>query len=122
MKKEIISTEKAPAIPGVPYSPAVKFGQFVFVSGQIADDPRVDIKTQTRQCLEKLKALLEAAGASLSSVVKCTVFLTNFDEFASMNEVYGEYFRENPPARACLEISRLVKDLKVEIEAIAYVK
>ncbi|MFQ6080939.1 MAG: RidA family protein [Candidatus Bathyarchaeia archaeon] len=121
MQKEIVTTKAAPAVPGIPYSPAVKIGQFVFVSGQVGDDPKSDIKTQTREVLEKIKALLEEAGTSLSNVVKCTVFLANMDEFASMNEVYREYFGDNPPARACVEVSRLFNDLKVEIEAIAYI-
>lgn len=121
MQKEIVTTKKAPAVPGIPYSPAVKVGEFVFISGQVGDDPKSDIKTQTRQTLEKIKALLEEAGTSLSNVVKCTVFLANMDEFASMNEVYREYFGDKPPARACVEVSRLFNDLKVEIEAIAYI-
>jgi 2-iminobutanoate/2-iminopropanoate deaminase len=121
VQKEIVTTKKAPAVPGIPYSPAVKVGEFVFISGQVGDDPKSDIKTQTRQTLEKIKALLEEAGTSLSNVVKCTVFLANMDEFASMNEVYREYFGDKPPARACVEVSRLFNDLKVEIEAIAYI-
>jgi len=121
VQKEIIVTKRTPSIPGVPYSPAVKVGKFVFVSGQVGDDPKSDVKTQTRQVLEKIKALVEESGTSLNNVVKCTVFLANLDDYASMNEVYGEYFDEKPPARACVEVSRLVKDLKVEIEAIAYI-
>ncbi len=120
MQKEIVVANVAPAIPGVPYSPAVKIGKFVFVSGQVGDDPKSDVKTQTRQALEKIKALVEEAGASLRNVVKCTVYLANLDDYGSMNEVYSKYFVEKPPARACVEVSRLVKDLKVEIEAIAH--
>jgi 2-iminobutanoate/2-iminopropanoate deaminase len=121
VQKEIVVTKRAPAIPGLPFSPAVKVGKFVFVSGQVGDDPKSDVKTQTRQALEKIKALVEKAGTSLGNVVKCTVFLSNLDYYGSMNEVYGEYFGENPSARACVEVSRLVKDLKVEIESIAYI-
>ena len=121
VQKEIVTTKRAPAVPGIPYSPAVKIGQFIFISGQVGDDPKSDIKTQTRQVLEKIKALLEEAGTSLSNVVKCTVFLANMDEFASMNEVYREYFGDNPPARACVEVSRLFNDLNVEIESIGYI-
>jgi 2-iminobutanoate/2-iminopropanoate deaminase len=122
MPKEIIVTTKAPGVPGVPFSPAVKVGKLVFISGQVGDDPKSDIKTQTRQALEKIKALVEEAGASLSNVVKCTVFLASLDDYALMNEVYGEYFGDEPPARACVEVSRLVRDLKVEIESIAYIQ
>jgi 2-iminobutanoate/2-iminopropanoate deaminase len=121
VQKEIVVAKRAPAIPGLPFSPAVKVGKFVFVSGQVGDDPKSDVKTQTRHALEKIKALVEKAGTSLGNVVKCTVFLSNLDYYGSMNEVYGEYFGENPPARACVEVSRLVKDLKVEIESIAYI-
>lgn len=120
MQKEIVVTKRTPTIPGIPLSPAVKVGRFAFVSGQVGDDPKSDIQTQTRQVLEKIKALVEEAGSSLDNVVKCTVFLANLDDYGLMNEVYGEYFGESPPARACVEVSRLVKGLKVEIEAIAY--
>ncbi len=121
MKKEIVVTKRAPSVRGVPFSPAVKVGKLVFVSGQVGNDPKSDIKTQTRQALEKIKALVEEAGASLSNVVKCTVFLASLDDYTSMNDVYGEYFGDEPPARACVEVSRLVRDLKVEIESIAYI-
>ncbi len=120
MKKEIVVTPSLPGgITAVPYSPAVKVGRFVFVSGQVGDNQKADVKTQTRQALEKIKSLLEEAGTSLDNVVKCTVFLADLNDYSSMNEVYGEYFPENPPARACVEVARLVRDLKVEIEAIA---
>lgn len=120
MQKEVISTSKTPVVPGAPYSPAVKIGQFLFVSGQIPDDAEADIKTQTRQVLEKIKALVEAAGSSMDNVVKTTVFLTNLDDYGSMNEVYGGFFKE-PPARACVEVSGLVLGILVEIEAIAFI-
>jgi 2-iminobutanoate/2-iminopropanoate deaminase len=120
VKKEIVVTPGLPGkITAVPYSPAVKAGRFVFVSGQVGDDQKTDVKIQTRQTLEKIKSLLEEAGTSLDNVVKCTVFLADLNDYSSMNEVYGEYFPENPPARACVEVARLVRDLKVEIEAIA---
>jgi len=122
MPKEIVATTKAPGVPGVPFSPAVKVGKLLFISGQVGDDPKSDIKTQTRQALKKIKALVEEAGASLSNVVKCTVFLASLDDYALMNEVYAEYFGDEPPARACVEVSRLVRDLKVEIESIAYIQ
>ena len=124
MEKEIVRTDQAPAAIG-PYSQAVKLGEFIFASGQIAIDPtsgeivRGDIKDQTRQVLKNLKAVLTAAGSSLERVVKATVFITNMEEFASMNEVYAEFFTDQPPARACVEVSRLPKDVLVEIEAIA---
>lgn len=121
MQKEVISSSKAPAVRGAPFSPAVKAGQFVFVSGQIADDVGADVKVQTRQVLEKIKSLVEAAGSSMANVVKCTVYLTNLGDFASMNEVYREFFTDKLPARACVEVSGLVRGCKVEIEAIAFV-
>lgn len=124
MKKEIISTDQAPAAIG-PYSQAVKIGEMVFVSGQIPIDPlsgnliEGDIKAQTRQVLKNVSAVLSAAGTSIDSVVKTTVFITNMDDFALMNEVYAEFFTSMPPARACVEVSRLPKDVLVEVEAIA---
>ncbi|MFC1859199.1 RidA family protein [Thermodesulfobacteriota bacterium] len=124
MEKRIVHTDQAPAAVG-PYSQAVKQGEFIFVSGQIAIDPtsgeivRGDIKDQTRQVLKNLKAVLTAAGSSLERVVKATVFITDMDEFGNMNEVYAEFFSDQPPARACIEVSRLPKDVLVEIEAIA---
>jgi 2-iminobutanoate/2-iminopropanoate deaminase len=122
--KEIISTEKAPKAIG-PYSQAIKKGPFIFVSGQIPIDPQSgkiveeDIKIQTKQSLQNIKNILETAGSSLKDVVKCTVFLENMDDFTEMNAVYSEFFSENPPARAAVEVARLPKDVLVEIEAIA---
>ena len=124
MKKEIISTDQAPAAIG-PYSQAVKIGEMLFVSGQIPIDPlsgnliEGDIKAQTRQVLKNVSAVLSAAGTSIDSVVKATVFITNMDDFALMNEVYAEFFTSMPPARACVEVSRLPKDVLVEVEAVA---
>lgn len=124
-QKTVISTKNAPAAIG-PYSQAIAAsGTLVFVSGQIPLDPQSgelaggDIATQTRQVLKNLEAVLAAAGASISDVVKTTVFLQDMNDFAQMNEIYGETFSENPPARAAVEVARLPKDVKVEIEAIA---
>lgn len=123
MEKKIIATEKAPAALG-PYSQAVQAGNLLFVSGQLAIDPTSGImpqgiEAQTKQSLENVKSIIEAAGGTLKNVVKCTVFLKNMDDFAGMNKIYGEYFTENFPARAAVEVARLPKDAAVEIEAIA---
>lgn len=126
MKKEVVSTTQAPAAIG-PYSQGIKFGGLVFVSGQIPLDPSSgelvgsDVKTQTEQVLKNLKAVLEAAGSSLGQVIKATVFMKDLSEFAVMNEVYAASFREDPPARAAVEVSRLPRDVLVEIEAVAHV-
>jgi len=122
--REIIQTDHAPAAIG-PYSQAVKTTGFIFASGQIPIDPKSGqfveggIKEQTKQVLKNLAAVLEAAGSSLNRVVKTTVFLADMQEFAAMNEVYGEFFKEEPPARATVEAARLPRDARVEIEAIA---
>ena len=124
MNKKIIHTEKAPAAVG-PYSQAVCTESLVFVSGQIAIDPSSgefitgDIKAQTRQVLKNLSEVLLAAGSSLEKVVKISVFINNMDEFGAVNEVYSEFFTTDPPARACVEVSRLPKEANVEIEAVA---
>jgi 2-iminobutanoate/2-iminopropanoate deaminase len=123
MKKEI-NTEKAPKAIG-PYSQAIEANGFVFASGQIAIDPSTGelstgtIEEQTRLVLNNLKAVLEAAGSSLDKVVKCTVFLKDMNDFSKMNDVYGEFFKAPYPARAAVQVARLPKDVKVEIEAIA---
>jgi len=122
--KQIISTDKAPKAIG-PYSQAVSVNGFVFCSGQIPLKPTGelesgDIKAQTTQVLENLKAVLEAAGTTLENVVKTTIFLADMNDFAAVNEVYGSYFVSNPPARATVQVSRLPKDVKVEIEATAF--
>ncbi len=122
--KTTVSTDKAPAAIG-PYSQVVTAGTMVFASGQIPIDPATgdlvpgDIKAQTRQVLSNLKAVLEAAGTSLEKAVKTTVFITNMDDFPLVNEAYAEFFPTQPPARACVEVSRLPKGVKVEIDAIA---
>ena len=123
MKKEI-KTEKAPEAIG-PYSQAIMANGFVFASGQIAIDPSTgELKTgtieeQTRLVLNNLKAVLEAAGSSFDKVVKCTVFLQDMNDFSPMNAVYGEFFKPPYPARAAVQVARLPKDVKIEIEAIA---
>lgn len=125
MLKEIICTKAAPAAIG-PYSQAVKTDRgFLFTAGQIPIDPETgnvvigDIQVQTRRALENLKFVLEASGSGLTAVVKTTVFLKNMDDFSAMNQIYAEYFTEEPPARSAVEVSRLPKDVLVEIECIA---
>jgi 2-iminobutanoate/2-iminopropanoate deaminase len=124
MEKEIVCTDRAPAAIG-PYSQAIKAGGFVFVSGQIPIDPVTgkvvegDIKVQTRQVLNNLREVLAAAGTSLERVVKATVFITDMNDFPGLNEVYAEFFARSAPARSCVAVSRLPKDVLVEIEAIA---
>jgi 2-iminobutanoate/2-iminopropanoate deaminase len=124
--KEIIKTPKAPEAIG-PYSQAVKENGLVFVSGQIPYQPDTmtliseDIEEQTRQSLENIREVLKAADLSLNQVVKTTIFTTDLDQFDRINKIYGEFFPENPPARACVEVSRLPGNVKVEIEAVAVV-
>jgi len=126
MIKEIIKTDKAPAAIG-PYSQAVKSGGFIFISGQIPLDPATGnvveggIKEQTERVMKNLEAVLEAAGTDIKAVVKTTIFLTNLSDFATVNEIYGAYFNENPPARATVEVSSLPKGVEVEIEAVALI-
>ena len=121
--KEAVFTDKAPRPIG-PYSQAIKAGEFLFISGQIPvdrDGKLVEggIKAQTRQVLENIRAILEAAGAGLDNVVKVTVYLKDMNDFSAMNEVYAEYFGSSKPARAAVEVSRLPKDVRIEVEAIA---
>jgi len=122
--KQIISTEQAPKAIG-PYSQATVHGGLVFVSGQIPLDPATgqtvagSIEAQTRRVLENLRAVLKAAGSSLGAVVRTTVYLKDMAEFPAMNAVYGEFFSENPPARSTVEVARLPRDVRVEIDAIA---
>jgi 2-iminobutanoate/2-iminopropanoate deaminase len=123
MQKEIISTTNAPAAIG-PYSQGIKIGDLVFTSGQLPVNPATvelvsEIKAATKQSLENVKAVLEQAGSSLDKVVKVAVFVSDMNNFGQVNEVYAEYFKENPPARSCVEVARLPKDALVEIEAIA---
>ena len=126
MEKFIVKTDKAPAAIG-PYSAGIRAGNFVFTAGQIPLDPKTGImaetiEEQTRQSLSNVKAILEAAGTDLEHVVKTTVFLKNMGDFAAMNSVYGEFFKENCPARSAVEVAKLPKNAMVEIEAIALVK
>ena len=122
--KRIIATDRAPGALG-PYSQAVGAGEFVFLSGQVGIDPATgkiaagDVGGQVRQVLENLSAVLEAAGMTMENVVKTTIFLASMDDFSVVNEVYGSYFAENPPARATIEVSKLPLGALVEIEAIA---
>ena len=124
MAKDIVTTPQGPSAIG-PYSQAVRTDGLVFVSGQIPLDPKTmelvgdDVASQTEQVLENLSAVLAAAGSSLAETVKVTVFLTDLSTFGDMNEVYGRYFNETPPARACVEVSRLPKDVLVEMDAVA---
>jgi 2-iminobutanoate/2-iminopropanoate deaminase len=124
MKREIVSTRKAPAAIG-PYSQAVRVGDLVFASGQVALDPATmevagaDVRSQTELVLENLAAVLEAAGSSLADAVKVTVYMKDLSEFGAMNEVYGRAFSKDPPARACVEVSRLPKDVLVEMDVVA---
>jgi 2-iminobutanoate/2-iminopropanoate deaminase len=124
MEKIILSTTNAPAAIG-PYSQGIKAGDFIFTSGQLPIDPKTgdlinnDIKAAAKQCLENIKAILESAGSSLDDVVKTTVFLKDLNDFASVNEVYAEYFKEKMPARSAFQVARLPKDALIEIEAIA---
>jgi 2-iminobutanoate/2-iminopropanoate deaminase len=124
--REIIHTASAPQAIG-PYSQAVKTNGLVFASGQIPIDPTTGqfvaggIEEQTEQVLKNLSAVLEAAGSGLNRVIKTTVFLADMQEFSAMNDVYGRFFNQDPPARATVEASRLPRDAKVEIEAIALV-
>lgn len=124
MERTRISTTGAPAAIG-PYSQAIASGQLVFASGQIALDPATgqlvegDVRAQTRRALENLSAVLQAAGSSLAQVVKTTVFLTTMGNFTAMNEVYGEFFAGDPPARSTVAVAELPRNALVEVEAVA---
>lgn len=126
MKQEITSNN-APAVIG-PYSQAIRTGTMVICSGQIGIDPKTGnlveggIKEQTKQVLENIKSVLEAAGCTLENVVKTTVFLTHMDDFGAMNEIYGSVFAKPYPARSTVEVAKLPKDAVVEIECIARIK
>ena len=123
--KEIVSTKNAPAAIG-PYSQANKVGNLVFTSGIIGVDPETGVAAdgsvaQAERAFSSLSNLLEAAGSSMSKVIKTTVFIKNMDDFAAINEVYAKYFPAPYPSRSCVEVARLPKDLLIEIEAIAEV-
>ncbi|HVQ57072.1 MAG TPA: RidA family protein [Pyrinomonadaceae bacterium] len=121
---EVVSTDKAPGAIG-PYSQAIKVNGMVFCSGQIPIDPKTgsfvsdDIAEQTEQVLKNLDAVLESAGSGLDRVVKTTVFLSDMEDFAAMNEIYSKYFDANKPARATVQAARLPRDAKVEIDCVA---
>ena len=125
MSNEAIVTDKAPAALGT-YSAAVKYGNVIHVSGQLPVDPATgefageDIASQTRQSLTNIQNILAAAGATMANVAECTVLLDDINDFAGMNEVYGEFFSEPFPARAAFEVAALPKAAKVEIKAVAY--
>ena len=122
--KKIISTNAAPAAIG-PYSQAVQVCGMLYLSGQIPLNPQSmqvevdDVSAQTEQVMANIEAVLAEARLTLENVVKCTVFLKDMNDFVSVNEIYAKYFTENPPARSCVEVSRLPRDVKVEIECIA---
>ena len=121
---ETIATDRGPKAIG-PYSQAIRANGFVFLSGQIALDPKTqqvvegDAAAQTERVLENLKGVVEAAGSNLQRAVKTTVFLADINDFAAMNEVYARYFATHPPARSTVEVSRLPKNVRVEIDLIA---
>lgn len=124
MQKKIISTNKAPQAIG-PYSQAVQFNNLLFVSGQIPIEPKSgeilkgDIKEQTKQILENLNSVLTAAGSSLNNVLRTTIFLSNLEDYAAVNETYAQFFADSQPSRSTVEVSRLPKDVQIEIDAIA---
>jgi 2-iminobutanoate/2-iminopropanoate deaminase len=124
MSKEVIYSSKAPEPIG-PYSQAIMAGNTLFVSGQIPIDSATgniitgDISAETQQVMKNLKAVLDAAGMDFTNVVKCSIFLNNMNNFPKVNEAYGQYFKANPPARETVEVSRLPKDVNVEISCIA---
>lgn len=127
MEKQVIFTDKAPRAIG-PYSQAVRAGNFLFISGQIPINPvsgeivRDSIQSETKQVMSNLQAIIEEAGATFADVVKTTIFIKDMNQFALINETYSEYFPENPPARATIEVARLPKDVNVEIEAVVILK
>ena len=122
--KKIISTNEAPAAIG-PYSQAIRIGQFVFTSGQIPLDPKTgnivegDISAQARRVCDNLTAVLAAENLTMGHIIKTTIFLTSMDDFAKVNEVYGSYFTDQPPARSTVAVAALPKGARVEIECIA---
>lgn len=122
--RDVIATDQAPQAIG-PYSQAIRAQGLIFTSGQIAFDPAThqvidgDVTAQTDRVLKNLDAILQAAGSSLEKVLRCTVFLKNMGDFAAMNEVYGRYFKQAPPARSTVEVARLPREVLVEIDVIA---
>lgn len=124
MENNVITTEQAPRAIG-PYSQAIKSGELVYTSGQIPLDPQTGavveggVEAQARQAFKNLGAILEAAGAAFHSVIKTTVFIKDMNDFARINEIYAEFFTQPFPARSCVEVARLPKDVLLEIEAVA---
>lgn len=122
--RDVISTEHAPRAIG-PYSQAIRASGFVFLSGQVAINPATGyiveggVTQQTQRIMENLKAVLEAAGSSIEKVVKTTVYLKSIDDFGKMNEIYSRFFSKDPPARSTVEVARLPRDVRVEIDAVA---
>jgi 2-iminobutanoate/2-iminopropanoate deaminase len=122
--REVIATPEAPQAIG-PYSQAIRAQGLIFTSGQVAIDPATqqvisgDVSAQTDRVLKNLASILQASGSSLEKVLRCTVFLKNMGDFSAMNEVYGRYFKQAPPARSTVEVARLPKDVLVEIDVIA---
>jgi 2-iminobutanoate/2-iminopropanoate deaminase len=123
--KKVIHTDKAPKAVG-PYSQAVQMGDFLFCSGQISIDPMTnevftgDIKKQTEMVMSNVSSVLSAAGLNFSNVVKTTIFLTNMNDFATVNEIYAKYFSEAPPARSTVAVAALPKGVNVEVEVLAH--
>ena len=127
VEKRAVRTDKAPKpFQGAPYSQGIVFGDLVFVSGQVAIDPATNepigggIEQQTERVLENLKGVLEEAGSSLDKVLKASIFLADFADFPAMNEVYGRYMGDTPPARATVQVAGLPSDVKIEIEVVAH--
>lgn len=124
MQREIITTENAPAAVG-PYSQAVCAGALIYTAGQIPLDPRTgklvdgDVQTQTRQVIHNLEAVLDAAGSSLNNVIKTTVFLSDINDYAAVNEVYGSFFGDSTPARSAVQVAALPLGARLEIEVVA---
>ena len=122
--RQAVATDKAPKAIG-PYSQGIKAGNLLFISGQVPIDPATgniiegDIKAQTDRVMRNLSAILDAAGASMDHVVRCTVYLADMNDFAAMNDVYGGYFSSPAPARSTIQAARLPKDARVEIDVIA---
>jgi 2-iminobutanoate/2-iminopropanoate deaminase len=127
MQRVVVSTESAPAAIG-PYSQAIAVGNLLFVSGQLATDPETgalaegDIAAMTRQIFANIEKILLAGGSSLPQIVKTTVFMADLGDFQAMNAAYAEFFSENPPARSTVQVARLPRDARIEIEVIALVK
>lgn len=124
MQKEIIVSDKAPAAVG-PYSQAIRVGDLIYTAGQVPIDPATgklvegDIQAQTRQVIQNLKEVLEAAGSSLDNVVKTTVFLQDINDYAAVNEVYGSFFGNSAPARSAVQVAALPLGARIEIEVVA---